>query len=84
MGNDGIVDVGDRDGDGTIDRVVQLSVGYNHACELIEDQTVRCWAATGAASWVTERWRTSGTTKLRPNTTRIKATERSPCGRTGR
>lgn len=47
MGNDGIVDVGDRDHDGEIDRVVQLSVGYNHACVLMEDQSVRCWGGNG-------------------------------------
>lgn len=43
MGHDGVVDVGDFDHDGNIDRVVQLTLGYTHACALIEDGTVRCW-----------------------------------------
>ncbi len=43
LGNDGIVDIGDFDGDGQTDRVVQLAVGYDHACVLVEDQSVRCW-----------------------------------------
>lgn len=47
MGNDGIIDVGDRDHDGKIDRVLQLAVGYNHACVLMEDQSVRCWGGNG-------------------------------------
>ena len=47
MGNDGIIDVGDRDHDGRIDRVLQLAVGYDHACVLMEDQSVRCWGGNG-------------------------------------
>ncbi len=43
MGNDGVVDIGDFDGDGEIDAVRQLAMGYSHACVLVEDGGVRCW-----------------------------------------
>ncbi|MFV8756790.1 protein kinase domain-containing protein [Nannocystaceae bacterium ST9] len=43
MGNDGVVDVGDFDGDGAIDSVEQLAMGYSHTCVLVEDGSVRCW-----------------------------------------
>ncbi|MEM9454406.1 MAG: protein kinase [Myxococcota bacterium] len=41
----GVVDIGDFDGDGAIDRVVQLTMGNSHACVLVEDGTVRCWGS---------------------------------------
>ena len=43
MGNEGVVDIGDFDGDGEIDPASQLSVGYDHACVIARDETVRCW-----------------------------------------
>jgi alpha-tubulin suppressor-like RCC1 family protein len=43
LGTDGVVDIGDADGDGAIDRVTQLAVGYDHVCVLVADGSVRCW-----------------------------------------
>ena len=43
MGNGGIVDLGDLDGNGEIDRVVQLALGYAHACARMADGSLRCW-----------------------------------------
>lgn len=45
MGNDGIVDIGDLDHDGTIDRVTRLAMGYTHACVIVEDGSLRCWGS---------------------------------------
>ena len=47
LGTDGVVDIGDFDRDGAIDRVRQLAVGYNHVCVLVEDGSVRCWGGNG-------------------------------------
>ena len=45
METDGVVDIGDFDDDGRIDRVVQLAMGYSHSCVLVEDGSVRCWGS---------------------------------------
>lgn len=45
MGNDGVVDVGDLDHDGQIDRVSQISLGYSHTCVRTIDGSVRCWGS---------------------------------------
>ena len=47
MGNRGIVDIGDFDGDGTIDKARRLAVGYSHTCVIAQDDTVRCWGKNG-------------------------------------
>lgn len=41
----GVVDIGDFDGDGAIDRVLRLAVGYSHTCVLVEDGAMRCWGS---------------------------------------
>ncbi|WAS99375.1 protein kinase domain-containing protein [Nannocystis punicea] len=45
MGNGGVVDVGDLDHDGQIDRVAKIALGYSHTCVLAVDGTVRCWGS---------------------------------------
>jgi cysteine-rich repeat protein len=45
MGNGGVVDVGDLDGDGAIDRVAKISLGNSHTCVLAVDGTLRCWGS---------------------------------------
>ena len=45
MGNRGVVDVGDLDRDGDLDRVAKISLGYSHTCVLAQDGTVRCWGS---------------------------------------
>lgn len=43
MGNEGVVDIGDFNHDGAIDRVEALTMGYAHTCVLVADGSVRCW-----------------------------------------
>jgi cysteine-rich repeat protein len=45
MGNGGIVDIGDLDHDGEVDRVARISLGYSHSCVLAQDGSVRCWGS---------------------------------------
>lgn len=46
-GTGGVIDVGDADGDGSIDAVTRIVAGMEHTCVLTAARTVRCWGAGG-------------------------------------
>ncbi|MEM9453836.1 MAG: protein kinase [Myxococcota bacterium] len=46
-GTGGVIDVGDVDGDGSIDPLERIVAGMEHTCVLTMAGTVRCWGAGG-------------------------------------
>lgn len=46
-GDSGVIDIGDADGDGIIDRAVEVDAGMLHTCVITEAGGVRCWGHGG-------------------------------------